>query len=149
MIAPKPEIHLFVQYATHVRHALPTRAHLRRLVRACAEKDLQLTIRFVDKDEALALNSDFRHKAYATNVLTFVYENDKQKAVGDIVICAPVIAEEARAQKKLLAHHYAHMVVHGGLHVQGYEHEAEAEAEHMEALEAKILRRFRIMNPYA
>lgn len=114
----------------------------------------QATIRYVDEKEGRTLNRDFRGKDYATNVLTFVHEPSlfQPKTVrnysADIVICAPVIAREAREQKKPLAEHHGHMVLHGMLHAQGFDHENDADAAAMEAIEIALLRRFRIKNPY-
>ncbi|MEO7253682.1 MAG: rRNA maturation RNase YbeY, partial [Casimicrobium sp.] len=113
-----------------------------------------VTIRYVDEKEGRTLNRDFRGKDYATNVLTFVHESSpfQPKAArnysADIVVCAPVIAREAREQKKSVAAHHGHMVLHGMLHAQGFDHETESEAAAMEAIEISLLRRFRIKNPY-
>lgn len=104
-------------------------------------------MRFVDEDEGRRLNQDYRGKDYATNVLTFVY--DPSPPTGDIVLCAPVIAREAVEQGKPLEAHYAHMVVHGMLHLQGYDHEHADEATAMEAVESFILRRLGHPDPYA
>jgi probable rRNA maturation factor len=143
-----PTVNLSVQYASEVKHSLPDRSQLRRWVKAAAEKNCALTIRFVDREEGFALNSQYRGKDYATNVLTFVYDESKKQVSGDIVICAPVIADEAHAQKIKLADHYAHMVLHGCLHLQGYDHEQAREAVKMESREAALLQRFRIADPY-
>ena len=95
-------------------------------------------MRFVDAIEGRALNAEYRGRDYATNVLTFVYDDDAPRA-GDIVLCAPVVRKEADAQGKSLAAHYAHLVVHGMLHLQGYDHERAADAAAMEARETAIL----------
>lgn len=156
---------LSVQLVSNAKH-LPDRAQVRRwalaahgAARAKAAAGL-VTIRYVDEKEARALNREFRGRDYATNVLTFVQEpaispftRATSKAVSndyaaDIVICAPVIAREAREQKKPVAAHHGHMVVHGMLHAQGFDHENEADAAAMEAIEIAVLRRFRIKNPY-
>lgn len=106
-------------------------------------------MRFVKEDEGRQLNRDYRGKDYATNVLTFAYDADPSPTLsGDIVLCAPVIAREAREQGKPLAEHCAHMVVHGMLHLQGYDHEGEGEATAMEAVERFILRRLGFPDPY-
>lgn len=126
---------------------LPDRAQVRRWVKAAQETDVQATLRFVDAKEGRALNRDFRGKDYATNVLTFVYET--QPVLGDLVICAAVVRREAREQGKPLKAHLAHMVVHGMLHLQGYDHETgAADAARMEARERAILARFGIPDPY-
>lgn len=114
-----------------------------------------VTLRVVDEEEGRTLNRDYRAKDYATNVLTFVFDDAEQIGgmdgllLGDIVLCAPVIAREAEQQGKALAAHWAHLVVHGMLHLQGYDHEDEAEAEAMETLEAAILQGLGFANPYA
>jgi probable rRNA maturation factor len=140
---------LAVQFATEEPEP-PTRPQVRRWVRAALAGDAVVTVRLVDADEGRALNRDFRSKDYATNVLTFVYsEADAPTAEGDIVLCAPVVRAEALAQGKALRHHYAHLLVHGVLHLQGYDHEDDASAAMMESLERAILGRMRIPDPYA
>jgi probable rRNA maturation factor len=137
---------LCVQYASNSR-LLPSRPQVRRWAKAAAEAAVEATIRFVDVEEGQLLNRDFRGRDYATNVLTFPYE--RSPLVGDIVLCVPVVLREARAQKKSTAAHFAHMIVHGMLHLQGYDHEAdEREAERMETKERSILARFGIVDPY-
>ena len=116
------------------------------LVRA---KPAELTLRIVNAAEGRNLNSAFRSKDYATNVLTFVYHEKKsQMLLGDLVLCAPVVAKEAREQGKTLAAHYAHLTVHGILHLAGFDHESEKEAKSMEAREAKVLAALGYANPY-
>jgi probable rRNA maturation factor len=140
---------LAVQFAATAAH-LPSRAQVRRwaLAAHAASRSAIVTIRYVNEAEGRSLNRDFRGKDYATNVLTFVSEASRTAYAADIVICAPVIAREARQQKKAVHDHHAHMVVHGMLHAQGYDHEQDADAEAMEAIEIATLRRFRIKNPY-
>ena len=104
----------------------------------------RMTIRIVDAEEGRMLNKEYRKKDYATNVLTFVYE----EGVGDIVICAPVIEREAAEQKKPIESHFAHMTVHGALHLQGYDHEDEKEAEFMESIEQEIMTKLGYPDPY-
>lgn len=143
----RPELSLAVQYAC-AGDGLPDRAQLRRWVRAALEMPLQATLRFVDAEEGRALNRDYRGKDYATNVLSFVYET-APRAVGDLVVCLPVVAREAAEQGKPLKAHMAHMVVHGMLHCQGYDHETgPRDAARMEAREREILARFGIPDPY-
>lgn len=116
--------------------------------------DAALTLRLVGLTEGRALNRQFRGRDYATNVLTFAYDSPvvAAKQAGplqaDIIICLPVLVREARAQRKTLRDHLAHLVIHGCLHAQGLDHESEAQAQEMEALEAGILARFRIADPY-
>ena len=145
----KPKLSLAVQYAVGNK-TLPTRAELRRWAGAALKQDIQATLRIVGEAEGRVLNRDFRGKDYATNVLTFVYGEDPETGTltGDIVLCAPVLAREARAQKRPLAAHYAHLVVHGLLHLQGYDHETPAEATVMEALESFIMGSLGYSDPY-
>lgn len=144
---------LSVQYASEA-DGLPCRAQVRRWVAAALEHPAEITVRLVDADEARALNRDFRRKDYVPNVLTFEYgevgrdESGRGVLGGDVVICAPVVEREAREQGKPLQNHYAHMTVHGVLHLQGYDHIDPADAGIMETREAVILKRFRIPDPY-
>jgi probable rRNA maturation factor len=143
-----PEFSLSVQFASEADD-LPSRAQVRRWVAAALEHNAEITVRIVDADEAQALNQDYRDKGYVPNVLTFEYGEIAPGLLGgDVVICAPVVEREAREQGKPLNHHYAHMTVHGVLHLQGYDHLEAAEAELMESREAAILKRFHIPNPY-
>ncbi|WP_071058349.1 rRNA maturation RNase YbeY [Pelistega sp. MC2] len=109
----------------------------------------ELTLRFVDTEEAIALNKAYREKDYAPNVLTFEYGIDELDTVrGDIIICVPILKQEAQQQHKTLKQHAAHLVIHGVLHALGYDHIEEADAQEMEALEAKILADIGFPNPY-
>jgi probable rRNA maturation factor len=123
------------------------RSQLRRWVKAALQADAQLTLRLVGRREGRTLNLTWRGKDYATNVLTFAYGGEPLQA--DIVLCLPVLKSEARTQRKSLRAHLAHLVVHGVLHAQGHDHETDAEARRMEALETRLLARFRIADPYA
>ncbi|MFN3544798.1 MAG: rRNA maturation RNase YbeY [Thiobacillus sp.] len=144
----EPELHLSVQYASEAGD-LPSRAQIRRWVAAALEHNAEITVRIVDADEAQALNQGYRKKGYVPNVLTFEYGEVAPGTLGgDVVICAPVVEREACEQGKPLKHHYAHMTVHGVLHLQGYDHLDPAEADIMESREAAILERFRIPDPY-
>ncbi len=142
----KSEFSLSVQYASEAQD-IPKRHTFRKWVKAAVEMPCAITIRIVDLEEGLDLNRNFRGKDYATNVLTFVYD-DQEPLMGDIVICAPVIAKEASDQGKSLEEHYAHMTIHGALHLQGYDHEEEEEAEKMETMEKCILERLGYPDPY-
>lgn len=147
MSASRHKLHLSVQYACGGED-LPDRAQVRRWVSAALEKPATVTVRFVERVESRALNRAYRGKDYPTNVLSFVYEDEP--VTGDLVICLPVVRREAKAQGKTLRAHLAHMVVHGMLHLQGYDHETgAADAARMEARERAILARFRISDPYA
>lgn len=111
----------------------------------------EVSIRIVDIDEGLQLNRDYRQRAYATNVLSFPVElpaGVRSALIGDLVICADVVAREAREQGKPLRNHYAHMTIHGILHLLGHDHETDAEAERMEALERRILAKLGVPDPY-
>jgi len=141
-----PALTLSVQYASNGQD-LPTRPQVRRWVKAALLDDATVTVRFVDTIEGRALNAEFRGRDYPTNVLTFVYDDDAPRA-GDVVLCAPVVRKEADEQGKTLAAHYAHLVVHGMLHLQGYDHERTADAAAMEAREVGILALLGLPNPY-
>jgi probable rRNA maturation factor len=142
----RPALSLAVQYALSAR-TLPSRAQFRRWVRAALERDAAMTIRVVGAAEGRVLNRSYRRKDYATNVLTFVFR-DRAPFEGDLALCAPVVAREARAQKKTLAAHYAHLTVHGTLHLQGYDHERNADAKVMERRETQILAKLGYADPY-
>jgi probable rRNA maturation factor len=146
----RPRLALTVQYATE-KPGLPSRARLRAFAQAALERPAQITLRLVDAAEGRRLNREFRGKDYPTNVLTFGYGEvaDGGALAGDIVLCAPVVAAEARAQGKLLEAHCAHLVVHGLLHLQGYDHEREDQAAVMEARETEILAELGYPDPYA
>ena len=124
------------------------RARLRRWISAALQTDARITLRFVGTREAHALNLSYRRRDYATNVLTFNYHDASAGCASDIVICLPVVRQEARRQRKPIEHHLAHLVIHGTLHAQGFEHDDPVEAEAMESLEAALLKRFRIDDPY-
>ena len=129
------------------RAALP-RHSVARWLRHALDVDAEITVRLVDTDEGQRLNRDYRHKDYATNVLTFDYARTPQ-VVADLVLCAPVVAREAAEQGKTLQAHYAHLLVHGALHAQGWDHEGnEAEAQAMEAREVAILAGLGLPCPY-
>jgi len=146
-VKPSRRLNLSVQYACNPA-GLPSRAQVRAWARAALDGGGQVTIRYVDAEEGRALNRDYRGKDYATNVLSFVYEQEPL-TIGDLVICAPVVAAEALAQKKPAAAHHAHLVVHGMLHLQGYDHETSAaDADIMEDRERQLLAALGFPDPY-
>ncbi|MCM2288477.1 MAG: rRNA maturation RNase YbeY [Sulfuritalea sp.] len=143
-----PELSLSIQYPGGKATA-PTRPQVRRWVRAACSRPAEVTVRFVDTDEGQSLNRDYRGKDYATNVLSFPYESGA-RIHGDLVLCLPVVEREAKEQGKPAEAHYAHMVVHGMLHLQGYDHETgRVDAERMEAIEREILAGLGYPDPYA
>jgi probable rRNA maturation factor len=140
-------LHLVVQYACN-DDRLPSRSQVRRWVRAAATSDAEVTVRFVDADEGRVLNRDYRNKDYATNVLSFPYASAPAVA-GDLVVCLPVVLREAQEQNKPSAFHFAHLIVHGMLHLQGYDHETgDQDADRMEAREREILAALGYPDPY-
>ncbi|MDM0091483.1 MULTISPECIES: rRNA maturation RNase YbeY [unclassified Variovorax] len=147
-----PALSLSLQFARFKdveRHRLALPRHsVTRWLRHALAVDGEITVRIVDADEGQQLNREFRGKDYATNVLTFDYAQEPV-VMADLVLCAPVVAREAKEQRKTLAAHYAHLLVHGALHAQGWDHETgEADAEEMEAYEIEILAELGIRNPY-
>lgn len=150
---PLPTLSLSLQFgalpdaAAH-RAALP-RHKVSRWIRHALQNDAEITVRIVDAEEGQTLNREYRHKDYATNVLTFDYATEPL-VMADLVLCAPVVAREAAELGKPLAEHYAHLLVHGTLHAQGWDHETgEADAQAMEARETEILAGLGQPNPYA
>ena len=141
------------------RAGVPAAVSFRKWVAAALKgriREADLAIRLVDAQEGRALNHHYRGKDYATNVLSFPAElpeglpkGVKLPLLGDLVICAPVVAREAREQDKALSAHYAHLTVHGVLHLLGWDHEDDREAEAMEQLEREILASLGVADPYA
>lgn len=149
----KNKLALSVQYADPRLQAVVTRPKLRRWISAALFAPAELTIRFVDADEGRTLNRDYRHKDYATNVLTFAYNEGEQvdddaPTRADIILCTDVLEQEALDQKKTVEEHTAHLVVHGVLHAQGYDHDNDEEAAEMEQLERDILEALGYPDPY-
>jgi probable rRNA maturation factor len=153
----RPQLQLSLQFALDdrrevVRHrAALARHRVTRWIRHALQHQAEITVRIVGQDEGQALNRDYRQKDYATNVLTFDYARPPAAPLmqADLVLCAPVVAREAREQGKTLQAHYAHLLVHGTLHAQGWDHETSAaDARAMEALEAQILAGLGFQNPY-
>src|SRR5258705_2536091 len=141
-----PELALTVQYGTRCAQ-LPPPARLRSWARAAMRKHARVTLRIIGEREARELNRNFRGRDYATNVLTFIYSK-KSPLEGDIAICAPVVAREATRQGTQREAHYAHLTVHGMLHLQGFDHARVLAAKRMENLETRILARLGYADPY-
>lgn len=143
----RPELSLSLQFADPRHKAQLPRHKVARWIRAALELPGEIAVRIVDAEEGRQLNHEFRGKDYATNVLTFDYSHEP--VVGaDLVICAEVVEREAREMGIALVDHYAHMLVHGTLHAQGYDHEEDDEAECMEARESEILQALGFADPY-
>jgi probable rRNA maturation factor len=141
------KLSLAVQYASESTD-LPDIAQFRKWARNALRIDAEIAVRIVDETEGRALNRDYRGKDYATNVLTFPLA-EEPCLMGDIILCAPIVAAEAAAQNKPLHAHYAHLTVHGVLHLHGYDHEIEAQAELMETLETEIITKLGYPDPYS
>ena len=147
LVRPGPGVlTLSVQYGV-AKNRLPSPKQVRSWAKAALLTDVRVTFRLVGAREGRKLNRDFRGRDCATNVLTFAYP-DLEPLTGDIVLCAPVIAEEAVDQRKPIEAHYAHLVVHGMLHLQGYDHENNKDAGVMETLEAEIVVKLGYADPY-
>ncbi|CAM2182088.1 putative rRNA maturation factor [Burkholderia latens] len=148
------ELDLSVQYGDEitadVRKTLPKRKLIAEWIEPALFASAQITVRFVGEEEGRTLNAGYRHKDYPTNVLTFAYDPAPDGTViGDLVLCCPVVEKEAHEQGKPLTAHYAHLLVHGALHAQGYDHEtSDEDAAEMEALEVDILAKLGFPNPY-
>ena len=156
-MSEKNTLSLSVQYPDIRLQASITRPKVRRWVKAALFAPAELTIRFVDADEGRTLNRDYRDKDYATNVLTFAYNEDDGSGQpmpddaptqADIILCTDVLEREAAEQNKTVEAHTAHLIVHGVLHAQGYDHMDDAEASEMEGLETEILARLGVADPY-
>jgi probable rRNA maturation factor len=143
----KPTLSLSLQFADKRHKDTLPRHKVARWLKAALELDAELAVRLVDTEEGQALNRDFRKKDYATNVLTFDYAQEPV-VMADLIICAPVIEQEAQEQGKSLEAHYAHMLVHGALHAQGWDHIKKKEAEAMEAREREIMAALGFDDPY-
>ncbi len=144
---------LDIQLATDAE-GLPDRRQLQQWVDAAlgeSDSDNEIVIRIVDEAESAELNQQYRHKSGPTNILSFPFEAPPGldlELLGDLVVCAPVVAKEAEQQHKKLLDHWAHIVVHGVLHLLGYDHVDDKDAERMESLEIKLLQQLNIENPY-
>jgi probable rRNA maturation factor len=143
----KPALQLSLQFADARHRSQLPRHRVARWVRAALAAPGRITVRIVGADEGLALNRDWRGQDRATNVLTFDYEREPL-VMADLVLCAPVVAREARAQRIALDAHYAHLLVHGTLHAQGWDHLDDVQAQAMEARESAILLSLGFGDPY-
>ncbi len=153
-MSAKNKLSLSVQYPDARLQESITRPKVRRWVQAALFAPAELTIRFVDADEGRSLNREYRGKDYATNVLTFAYNEGADLAEdaptqADIILCTDVLEKEAAEQKKTVEQHTAHLIVHGVLHAQGYDHLDDEEAAEMEGLETDILAGLGVADPYA
>ena len=146
-MAARPELSLSLQFADASHRALLPRHKVSRWMRAALEAPAEIAVRIVDAEEGRSLNRGYRSKDYATNVLTFDYAREPV-VHADLVLCAPVVEREAREQGKTIEAHYAHLLVHGTLHAQGYDHERARDAKVMEAREREILAALGFADPY-
>lgn len=151
----KNKLTLSVQYPDARLKEVITRPAIRKWIQAALFAPAELTIRFVDAEEGRALNKQYRGKDYATNVLTFAYNEGEEELPddaptrADIILCTDVLEKEAAEQHKSVEEHTAHLVVHGVLHAQGYDHENDEEAAEMEGIETELLATLGYADPYA
>ena len=147
-----PKLKIDLQYASTAIEStlskIASPALIKKWVKSATPLGGVMTLRFVNATEGKKLNLAFRQKDYATNVLTFPYELSKNELVADIIFCLPVLQREAKEQDKLLKAHLAHLIVHGCLHAQGFDHEAAKDAQKMETLEIQTLQKMGFANPY-
>lgn len=142
------DVVIHFQQLSRFANRLPARSTMIRWMREASERGAEITVRFVDEEEGRMLNSTYRHRDYATNVLTFDYAR-APVVMADIALCIPVLEREAREQNKTLREHLAHLLIHGVLHAHGYDHLNEEEAEVMEARETEIMQKLGFPNPYS
>ncbi len=149
-----PKLALEIQFATSAMaqkwQDLITKRKVGNWIKKALQENATITVRFVGQAESKKLNANYRNKDYATNILTFPYElqNGIDHLSADLVICLPVLEKEAKQQKKTFEQHLIHLIVHGTLHAQGFDHEDKVEAEAMEQLEISILKKLKQANPY-
>jgi probable rRNA maturation factor len=141
-----PQLKLSLQIVSKFAE-IPAKNLFKKWAKAALRVDTEVTIRIVDEAESKALNSAYRGKDYATNVLTFPL-TEEPHLIGDIVLCAPIVVAEAKAQNKTLEAHYAHLTLHGILHLHGYDHENDEQAALMESIEVTTLEKLGYPNPY-
>ena len=147
----RPALALSLQFArddmVHAHRHVLSRSLVVRCIRAALERPAEMTVRVVGEDEGRRLNRDYRQQDHATNVLTFDFSS-RPLVVADLVLCAPVVEREAAAMGIAIADHYAHLLVHGALHAQGYDHLEDAPAQVMESLETVVLAQLGVADPY-
>jgi probable rRNA maturation factor len=143
----RDDLTLSLQFADAAHRALLPRHRIARWLRAALAAPAEITLRIVGAEEGRRLNREYRRQDHATNVLTFAYESEP-RIVADLVLCAPVVAREAKEQGLDLEAHYAHLVVHGALHAQGFDHERAGEAKVMQASESAIVAGLGFADPY-
>ena len=148
MAIPRPSLTLSLQFADPSDRAVLSRHKVTRWRRAALEAPGEITVRIVGAEEGQSLNREYRAKDYATNVLTFDYSHEPVVSA-DLILCAPVLQREAHEMGVTLEAHYAHLLVHGTLHAQGYDHEDDAEARVMEARETELMLSLGFADPYA
>ena len=144
----RPPLRLSLQFADASHRALLGRSRVQRWLRSSLERAAEFTVRIVGAEEGRALNRQYRRRDYATNVLTFSYQQ-QPLVVADLVLAAPVVEREAREQGIDLTAHYAHLLVHGSLHAQGMDHERSRDARQMQARESAVMRELGFADPYA
>lgn len=142
------DVQIAFERADDTARRLPTRREMREWMRAAAAVDMDVSVRFVGLEEGRELNRMYREKDYATNVLTFDYAHEPV-AQADLVICTDVLVREAAEQKKSFRSHLAHLLIHGVLHAQGWDHMTDEEAEEMEALETRLMKSLGFADPYS
>ncbi|MEO7056851.1 MAG: rRNA maturation RNase YbeY [Caldimonas sp.] len=147
-IATRPALALSLQFVDGRHRGVIVRSKVARWIRAALDAPARITVRVVDAEEGLALNLEWRGQDHATNVLTFPYATEPE-IEADLVVCAPVVEREAEEQGVSIEAHYAHLLVHGTLHAQGFDHEAEADASRMEGRESAVLAALGFADPYA
>jgi probable rRNA maturation factor len=147
-VSTRPELKLSLQFADRTHRPLLPRHRVMRWIRCALARPAEIAVRIVGEEEALALNREFRGQDHATNVLTFDYSHDPV-VNADLILCAPVIAREAALAGHVVEAHYAHLLIHGTLHAQGFDHDGDADAREMEARESALMRALGFDDPYA
>ena len=151
--APPSKLEIDIQFASAAIEdkvlTIASLATIKKWAKSAIQLNGLITLRFVNSAEGKKLNCAFRHKDYATNVLTFPYELSKKALTADVIFCLPIIQKEASEQGKTLKNHLAHLIIHGCLHAQGLDHESEKEAKKMESKEILLLKSLGFTNPYA